>query len=65
MGHRRVPKIESEGGPHNAMFVVWVTDGLGLFQAIKNPPAGFREGFQLVRRFMRELRLPLESPWGP
>ena len=32
---------------------------------IKNPPAGFREGFQLVRLVMRELRWPLESPWGP
>jgi hypothetical protein len=36
-----------------------------IFQEMKNPPAGFREGFQLVRLVMRELRLPLESPWGP
>ena len=36
-----------------------------IFKAMKNPPAGFREGFQLVRLVMRELRWPLESPWGP
>jgi hypothetical protein len=37
----------------------------GDSETAKNPPAGFREGFHLVRLVMRELRWPLESPWGP